>query len=526
MKLFLGRNSKWTAGAVAALALCLPIAACAEPTNGPLVALGLTNTPIGNATLEIIEGGVLFVGNTEGGSGVSVQLGEADSGVFLYPLTGDLYEGDLMEGKAYGRVNGVADQFISSVLGIHSVSGSVTVTVDFSALGASRLSVFAGTTLLGHISNATAAVWVQGNGYGCRANPWWRLPDGSFGALIELADTENSISISPVIEYQIVQSNCIFIRPDDPTNSVEWVSRVDVTSSGLGSFCLTDARLGVFHQRHKALGQATLYPAGGQLLVGNLISNIEDGVAVSLASVSGFNADLLPLELTGTNATVLINGIGTSDEGMGSSLGTVRIDNGSGVIRIGMETALAPQTIDIVVRSNGVVVGSVNVSSSAAFVDLSGNPRITGCSLPAKTMETLPGFAVRVDRLTTFTASSGQTLAGDEVRWQVPEPVFFESLETLVVTGNGVPSFTITGESETVAPPPALNIACSTNSLTLSWSDPNRSYSLEAAAALSDEFVALPDAPAYANNRGQLTLSTEGNGSRFFRLRRHVFTRD
>ena len=157
MKLSLARNSKWTAGAVAALALWLPIAASAEPTNGPLVALGLTNTPIGNATLEIIEGGVLFVGNTEGGSGVSVQLGEADSGVFLYPLTGDLYEGDLMEGKAYGRVNGVADQFISSVLGIHSGSSSVTVTVDFSALGASRL------TSVARISRSKVPVRTSGS---------------------------------------------------------------------------------------------------------------------------------------------------------------------------------------------------------------------------------------------------------------------------------------------------------------------------------------------------------------------------
>ena len=39
-----------------------------------------------------------------------------------------------------------------------------------------------------------------------------------------------------------------FVRPDDPTNSVEHATRMEVTSTGLGSFCLTDARLEVFHQ--------------------------------------------------------------------------------------------------------------------------------------------------------------------------------------------------------------------------------------------------------------------------------------
>src|SRR5262245_20396235 len=73
----------------------------ADPTNGPLAALGLTNVPLGASTLEVVEGGVLFVHDSEGG-GVSVQLGEADSGVFLYPLAGDAYEGYYMRGNAYG----------------------------------------------------------------------------------------------------------------------------------------------------------------------------------------------------------------------------------------------------------------------------------------------------------------------------------------------------------------------------------------------------------------------------------------
>src|SRR5437867_4325214 len=218
-------RGKRSSGAIALLALWLPILASAEPTNGPLVALGFTNTPIAEVTtLEVIEGGVLFVGNTADGAGVSVQLGEADSGVFLFPLTGYIYVGDTLKGKAYGSLNGATNQFISSVLGSHTGNASVEVVVDFAALGATRLSVFAGSRLVGRITNSIAAIEVRGPGYGCRANPWWRLPDGSFGALVELEGIGTWNTEPPLTEEGGFESSCIFVRPDDPTNSVQFVS--------------------------------------------------------------------------------------------------------------------------------------------------------------------------------------------------------------------------------------------------------------------------------------------------------------
>jgi hypothetical protein len=549
----------WAIGVIAMLAAWSPITASAEPTNGPLTALGLFNVPIGSATtLEVIDNGVLFVGNTEDGAGVSVHLGEADSGIFLYPLTGYLYEGDAMEGKAYGRVSGATNQFISSVRGRHNGNQSAIVTVDFTSLGATRLSVFVGERLLGRISNSVASIWVQGNGYGCRANPWWRLPDGSFGALIELAESGNWASIpeikieEPVVETpttppqilppgtipptipptiptptggsgESVPGTCLFIRPDDPTNTVEFVSRVDVTSYGIGSFCLTDARLGAFYQRHKALGQATLDAAGGRLTLRNFVSvsNIEDGVFVELPGVSTFNVELLPLELPGTNSTLLISGFGTSLLQPFSDLGAVRIDNHNGVLQIGAELGASPQT-EIQVRSEGAPVGSITVSNDAAVVSLSGNPRITGCALLARTMSTQPGIAVRVDRPTTFTASNGETFVGDEVRMLASETVFFDSIDSFVMVASELPSFTITAETASVEPPPELAIAHLANGVVLSWPDPNRSYYVEAAAALADGFVALPIEPAFANNRCRLAVSNRSGDYQFFRLRRHV----
>jgi hypothetical protein len=332
----------------------------------------------------------------------------------------------------------------------------------------------------------------------------------------------------PALEGQeTVAGSCVFIRPDDPTNVVDFVSQVDVTSYGIGSFCLTDARLGVFHQRHKALGQATLQAAGGRLTLGNFVSvsNIEDGVFVELPGVSAFSLDLLPLELTGTNTTLLISGFGTSALQPFTALGTARIDNHSGSVQIGVELSQASHT-EIQVRSGGVPVGSVTVLSNAAIVTLSGNPRISGCAVLAKTLETPPGITVRVDRPTTFTASSGETLVGDEVRMLAPDPVFFDSIESFVMVASDIPSFTIISESVSAAATPELTIARSTNGVALSWPDPNRSYYVEAAAAVAGGFVALPDEPVFTTNHCRLLVSSPGTDRRFFRLRRHMPSAD
>jgi hypothetical protein len=502
----------------------LPVGVFGEPTNGPLAAFGLTNVPLGQSTLEVVDDGVLFV-HDAGDGGVSVLLGEADSGVFLYPLTGYVYEGDWMTATAYGRFGG-SNQVVSRVAGTHSGNSSGTVTVDFTAQGATRLSAFIGSTFLGQITNSIAYIEVLGNGQGCRANPWWRLPDGSFGAMVELATpaTVMSIALAPDRPVEVEGGTSIFIRPDDPTNTVDYISRVDVTSGGFSSFCITDARVGMFHHGHKALGRATLSPTANTLVVGNLggtiVSNVQDGVLVELPSVSSFDLDLFPLELPGTNASVSINGFGTSGLQQFSALGTAVIDNPDGSLRIGVEMGIAPQTTDVQVRSNGVLVGTASMPSSER-VNLSGTPRLTGCAIFGKTLEMRPGFAVRVDRPTAFTAG-GQTFEGDEVRLLAPEPVVFETLESFVIFTKDLASLTISGERSVFPSVPALNVSVSTNHATLSWPDPNRLYIVEASTTFTNAFEIVPQLPVVSQNTGTLTLDLSESGQRFFRLQRRM----
>jgi len=515
-------------GSLAALllAMWLPLGVRADLTNVPVVALGLTNVPIGGSRLDVLDGGILFV-DEPGLGGVSVQLGEADSGVFLYPLTGYVYPGDTMEGKAYGRVAGVTNRFISSVHGIHDgLEASGTVTVNFSALGATRLSVFVDSVFLGRISNSSAPIQIWGNGEGCRANPWWRLPDGSYGAVVELAYSAGRISI-PLSETQTADVDAgatIFVRPDDPTNSVDYVSRVDVSATGFSSFCLTDARVGVFHHKHKALGQATLYPSGGRLVVGNLVSNIEDGVFIELPRVSACDVDLEPVELPGTNSTILVSGYGTAAFEPFTALGTAQIDNLAGTLRIGVYSGLSglSQKTDIEIRSNGVPVASILITNGDSTVSLSGTPRLSGVSIFARTPEMQPGFGVRVDRPTTFTLAGGQhSFHGDEVRLLAGEPVIFESLESLVLVALNVPSFTITNEQPSFASPPVLSASRGTNGVTLTWPDPNQLYLVEATSRLLDGFELVDGMPEFDGTHGSLTVAVHpAPASQFFRLRK------
>jgi len=385
----------------------------------------------------------------------------------------------------------------------------VDVTVDFSALGATRLNVFAGGILFGQITNSVAVINVIGPGYGCRANPWWRMPDGSFGALIELDGAGSWNTSPPVNEGAGLAASYLFVQPDDPTNTVQFISRVDVTSIGLGSFCLTDARLGMFHQRHKAIGQATLAPAAGQLVVGNLVSNL-DGVLVELPGVSGFDADFVPIDLPSTNSSIYITGAGPGSAWFARSNEVVQIvaQPGGGNTRL-------------VVRSRGAMVGATTTSNSPAVVSLSGTPRLSGCGFTSTTTSAVAGMMLRLDRPTTFTMPAGETFEGDELDAFPTELVYFEAITSFAVLVNEVPSFTITDERLTpLEPPPTLNLTRSGGGITLWWTDPNRVYWPEATGSLTEAFETLTEPVTYTGDRAELTLPA--TGSRFFRLR-HTF---
>src|SRR5688572_1174701 len=105
------------------LGLLAPVHLMAQP----VVALGLTNTPLGQATLYDYD--YLFVQglSEEGNDGVSVHLGEADSGMWFWPATGPVVEGNFMRAEAFGRLNGTNDLRLAIVQGGCAVAMSMYV---------------------------------------------------------------------------------------------------------------------------------------------------------------------------------------------------------------------------------------------------------------------------------------------------------------------------------------------------------------------------------------------------------------
>jgi len=115
----------------------LPLAARADDT---FVIFGLTNQAINGATLSLSENGFLHVDNLSdfGYRGISVNLGEAESGLFFSPqVAGFINDTNFMLGSAFGRISGL-DRRICTVAGARNGWATYPVVVDFTPLGSLR----------------------------------------------------------------------------------------------------------------------------------------------------------------------------------------------------------------------------------------------------------------------------------------------------------------------------------------------------------------------------------------------------
>jgi hypothetical protein len=106
---------------------------------------GLTNVTIGSAIYgSNYYGENIFYNLTNANDGVSIHLGEADSGVFVYPVTdGDPPPGSFMAGEVYGSVNGEMDRLICKMRCHEEQDGIHPVQIDFSPLGATQFTYHA-----------------------------------------------------------------------------------------------------------------------------------------------------------------------------------------------------------------------------------------------------------------------------------------------------------------------------------------------------------------------------------------------
>src|ERR1041385_3153506 len=175
--------------------LCFLLLIALSPVRAAFgaTALGFKGAPLGNATLDS-SFDYLHVGGIgpSGNDGVSLDLGEADSGVFFAPYTYDyLSSGFFMRAAAYGNVGGSSNRLVSVLRGekVGSDSaGPFGVEADFTAIGATNVifQFFFGDQLIGETNTTGGEAAVVVYAYDIRASPFWRMTQGNIAAAVEL----------------------------------------------------------------------------------------------------------------------------------------------------------------------------------------------------------------------------------------------------------------------------------------------------------------------------------------------------
>ena len=508
----------------------------------PILAFGLTNVPVREA-FAFLDDNVLIVNDLgyEGRDGISMRLGEADSGVFFYPDAPVQYgynDDWFMLAKAYGSLNGVTNQPLATMRGTKPYYETYPVTVDFSALGVDSVTyqVFSGTDLVEQASETgpIGKITINSSSYlGPRANPLWQAPDGSIGAVIDLDGTESAWSFSITGPFYGVTGDHIFIRANNPTNVVDFVSKVDLfTGGGLFKFSVLNARLGMFHRAHQALGSAIFNARGGKLQVQTGPDSTGygeefTGALIEASDVARFDAQLEPMKLE-TNGAVLETYVLGYTDGYRDLFGWVMMTNNEGTLAL--KTTFSPNLwmteytnvgihpVLLKVYDNGALAGSLTNLDGAFTINGSNSvPGFVACGASAGATNTHLAFSL--DAHAAFTDASGITLRGNQFRLLPFNPEYPPELVSQFTLGTrNVPSFTIVGE-QSDAGPPALSIEVSSGNVLLSWPNQNQPFVLESTASLDEPFTGVTADVMFTANRYTVTIPFDPTSSRFFRLK-------
>lgn len=490
---------------------------------------GLTNVTIGNAIYGAHPYGIVFQNlSSNGTDGVSIHLGEADSGIFVYPSTEENpYSGDFMAGEVYGNVNGETNRLICRMRAHEEADGVHPVEIDFSPVGATAFTYigYDRELLVGISTGQVGNIVVGGNWFeplSPRVNPFWRMPDGSIGALIEFLnfdafspyDSEAAnVSIPGFASGRVER---LFIRAEGVTNVVDFASRLDVFGGGgLEWFNIYDARLAAFGRAHKALPETLLQARSGKLTLAG--TNDTPGVAIELQRAGRFEATLESIEFR-TNSALVLTGIGRGSTNSGEPLGEARIARAGDVLSLSAHLDVGGATnVQVVVYQGGSEVGRATGTNAT----VPASTRLIGAGLQARTAAALPQMAWRFEQSVSVVLPDETSVQGDDVRFLAGSDARFVFLETMVLQASGLPSFTIAAESEQSAERPTLVIQRWTYDLELSWEDPNRAYLVETTENMASPFYHLQQTPSYEGNVARLLVAdyTEIWGeAKFYRL--------
>jgi hypothetical protein len=526
-------------------------AASCPPSAGPGEGFifGLAHRPIGDARLDFqpdwFSGLHVFSENyyeepPPPPFGISIALGEADSGLFVYPdgNYANYGEGWFFDATAY-ESNG---DLISSVRVRKPYYETYPVSVDLSPLRPESLTiqVLSNRTVLVErtFDDSFAAFQVSGSAWlEPRGNPYWRMPDGSVGALIEFtgpyvfAQGDYYRIYIGGSEDELLRGNRIFVRANNPRRHVQHVSRLDaVAGGGVPGFEVRNERLGMFNHPHQGLGSILFNASRGRLLLNTLEPfGSEDFAAVLAEAPEGssrleIDLDPVTLEETGDGLVLYPSGVIDVDSFVFGELRIVReVDELT--LRCDYEALSDPGSSTaplqrLEVLRNGRPVGSAIVSNrvslSASLKD-GRAPEIIGFRATVNS-NGVPTLGLAFAQVTTITSPDGAQFGGNHMRLTPVNPAqMVHSISALTIEMLQLPSLTITAERSTLAPP-ALAIQPSSGDLLLSWTDNTQLYSLESGISLFGPFTAVTNEVTLINARNSLTLPLGQERTLFFRL--------
>ncbi len=424
------------------------------------VMFGLTNRPLGSAlvrtnsgALEISPRGTWDQEVSPPVFGVSINLGEADSGAVGYLSTSSSFQdaGHWTAGRVYGQVNGVPGQLLCS-LKATSVEwyGRYEIKADFAPLAPASVTyqIFNAGKLVGMASGAGPLTLYDMNEMAPSANPFWRLPDGTIAAVVQLSATR---AMTLDGGESTIYGDRIIIRAENTKKEVDFASRIDVTAGGgEDSIYITQERLGMFKNSHLALGDAVLKAVGGRLTVaglhaGNGVSR-EIGTSVALEDTHQFRMQLAPQELATDGASITASAVATEHGRGGEFLGGITLRNSGGMMQLKGEMPIS-SGMQVLVYSHGAMVGSVRLTEHSTSVALSGSPQVTHFDAAANNPLSPPWFGAQLDRSTVFTLPGGSALEGDQLRFRAMAGVSLDHLHAFSLTASNVAEFTIISEA-------------------------------------------------------------------------------
>src|SRR6185503_7918516 len=196
--------------------------------------------------------------------GVTVLLGDADSGIFIDPDAGGWGNSDpnwFLEGKVYGQSGNGSNALLAQVRVTKPNIETYPVHIDLTPLGPTNLTFqysYGGVVDREEtVAGAVGEVTINTSAYlGPRVNPLALMPDGTLGVLIEFKQ-------SPLDGH-----DAIFVRADGVTQHFDHISRVEaVGGGGLEGFSIVSERLGIFRNRHLIAGLGIFEATNQQLTI-------------------------------------------------------------------------------------------------------------------------------------------------------------------------------------------------------------------------------------------------------------------